>query len=154
MVSFPKFKFYKESIMPKSQKMWVYSPSKPAAPKVSANTKAFVQQKANELVEKALKPIHITPPPAPDELQHNYIADIYTKWYRHYFYFCAKYNVPGPNALVPDFESKFARLEYVKDNCFNMAFMRYTGNEWVEVYSDLSLEECLQAVESDPYFMP
>ena len=68
--------------MAKSQKMWVYSPSKPAAPKVSANTKAIVQQKANELVDKILKPTHIQPPPAPDEFQHNYIADIYTKWYR------------------------------------------------------------------------
>jgi len=140
--------------MAKSQKMWVYSPSKPPAAKVSANTKAIVQQRANELVESVLKPTHIKPPPTPTKFQHNYIADIYTKWYRHYFYFCAKYTVPGPNALVPYFESKFARLEYVKDDRFNMAFMRYTGNEWVEVYSDLSLDQCLTAVENDPQFMP
>ncbi|MFZ5819760.1 MAG: hypothetical protein ACOYYJ_07650 [Chloroflexota bacterium] len=140
--------------MAKNKRTWVLSPSKSAAPKVSANTKAIIQQRANELVERVLKPTHIKPPPAPTEFQHNYIADIYTKWYRHYLYFCAKYNVPGPNALVPFFESKFARLEYVRDNCFTMAFMRYTGNEWVEVYFDLSLEECLEAVEKDPYFMP
>ena len=140
--------------MAKKQRMWVYSPSKPPAPKVAANTKAIVQQKANELVEKVLKPKHIKPPPAPNEFQHNYIADIYIKWYRHSFYFCAKYNVPGPNAIAPFFEAKFARLEYVKDNRFNMAFMRYTGNEWVEVYSDLSLEQCLTAVENDPFFHP
>jgi len=140
--------------MAKKQRMWVYSPPKPPAPKVSASTKVIVQQKADELVEKVLKPKHIKPPPAPNEFQHNYIADIYTKWYRHYFYFCAKYNVPGPNALMPFFEAKFARLEYVRDNRFNMAFMRYTGNEWVEVYQDLSLGQCLAAVENDPYFEP
>jgi len=141
-------------MMAKKQRMWVYCPPKPPAPKVSASTKALVQQKANELVKKVLKPKHIQPPPAPNEFQHNYIADIYTKWYHHYFYFCAKYNVPSPNALMPFFEAKFARLEYVKDNRFNMAFLRYTGNEWVEVYRDLSLEQCLRAVENDPYFEP
>jgi len=140
-------------IMAKNQRMWVYRPPKPPAPKVSTNTKVIVQQKADELVEKVLKPKNIQPPPAPDEFQRNYIADIYTKWYRHYFYFCATYNVPGPNALTPFFEARFARLKYIQDNKFNMAFMRYTG-EWVEVYRDLSLEECLAAVENDPFFHP
>jgi hypothetical protein len=150
------FKFLKGQvdIMAKQQRTWVYSPSKPSAPKVPEQTKVMVQQKANELIERVLKPKHISPPPAPDEFQRNYICDIYTKWHRHYFYFCAKYNVPGPNALFPSFETKFARLEYVKDNQFNMAFMRYTGKEWVEVYPGLSLEECLEAIENDPYFEP
>ena len=139
--------------MRKNRECGYNSSSKPPAPKVSANTQAIVQQKADELVDRVLKPQHMQPPPAPDEFQHNYIVDIYTKWYRHYFYFCAKYNVPGPNALTPFFEAKFARLESVKDNRFNMAFMRHTG-EWVEVYQDLSLEECLAAVENDPFFHP
>jgi hypothetical protein len=140
--------------MAKKQRTWVYSPSKSPAPKVSANTKAVVQQKADELVEKVLKPKHIKPPPTSKKFQLNYIADIYTKWYRHYFYFCAKYNVPHPDALFPSFERKFARLEYVKANQFNMAFLRYTGNEWIEVYRGLSLEQCLTAVESDSFFEP
>ncbi len=139
--------------MAKNQRMWVYSPPKPPAPKVSTNTKVIVQQKADELVEKVLKPKYIQPPPAPDEFQHNYITDIYTKWYRHYFYFCATCNVPFPNALAPFFEARFARLKYIKDYQFNMAFMRYTG-KWVELYQDLSLEQCLEAVENDPFFHP
>jgi hypothetical protein len=139
--------------MAKKQKTWVYSPPKPPAPKVPANTKLIVRQKADELVDGVLKKRYIQHPPARNAFQYNYIADIYTKWYRHYFYFCAKYNVPGPNALVPFFEAKFARLEYTKDNRFNMAFMRHTG-EWIEVYQDLSLERCLKAVETDPFFHP
>jgi hypothetical protein len=31
--------------------------------------------------------------------------------------------------------------------------MRYTG-EWVELYPDLSLEQCLDAIRSEPYFVP
>jgi len=34
-----------------------------------------------------------------------------------------------------------------------MAFMRYT-DEWVEIYQDLSIEQCLAAVENDPFFHP
>ncbi len=137
--------------MATNRKMWVYSPGHLPAPKVSTNTKVMVQQKADEFVEKVLKPKHIQPPPAPDEFQRNYIVDIYTKWYRHYFYFCAKYNVPSPNALVPFFEARFARLKYIRANQFNLAFMRYTG-QWVEVYQDLSIEECLESIENDPFF--
>lgn len=137
--------------MAKSQGMWVYSPSKPPAPKVPVKTKEIVQQKADEFVETVLKPKHIQPPPAPDEFQRNYIADMYTKWYRHYFYICAKYNAPAPNAQIPFFEAKLVRLEYIRDNQFNMAFMRYTG-DWVELYQDLSLEQCLAAVQNDPFF--
>lgn len=139
--------------MAKTRKMWVYSPPKPPAPKVPLSVKTDVQQKANELVETVLKPKHIQPPPAPNQFQHNYIADIYTKWYRHYFYFCAKYCVPGPNAFVPFFEAKFARLEYIRAACFNLSFMRYT-DEWVEVYPNLSLEKCLAAIKVDSFFHP
>ena len=139
--------------MAKTRKTWVYSPPKPPAPKVPPGVKTDVQQKADELVETILKPKHIQPPPAPDQFQHNYIADIYTKWYRHYFYFCAKYCVPGPNALMPSFEAKFARLEYIGGSRFNLAYMRHTG-EWVEVYPNWPLEECLAAVKEDPSFLP
>ncbi len=135
----------------KAQKMWVYRPPKPAAPKMSADLKADIQQRADQLVEATLKPLHIQPPP--EEARFNYIVDIYTKWYRHYFYFCAKYCVAGPNALYPDFEVKFARLESVGENRFNLAFLRHTG-EWVNVHSTLSLDECLTAIQDDPFFSP
>ena len=59
----------------------------------------------------------------------------------------------APTLLPPFFEAKFARLKYIQDYQFNMAFMRYTG-EWVELYQDLSLEQCLAAVENDPFFHP
>lgn len=141
--------------MPKPKKIWVYSPPKPPAPKVTSSVKAMVQQQADVLVETVLKPQYIQPAPArsSEEFQPNYIVDIYAKWYRHYFYFCAKYCVPSPNALVPFFESKFARLEYLRATRFNLAFMRYT-NEWIEIYSDLSLEQCLAAIQKDPFFHP
>jgi hypothetical protein len=82
-----------------------------------------------------------------------YVADIYGKWYQRYFYFCATYNVPGPNAIASSFESKFARLEYAGSNNFHLSFMRHTG-QWVELYTDQSLDECLEIIKDDPNFFP
>lgn len=137
--------------MPKARKMWVYSPPKPAKPPVPAALKAEVERQANALVETALKPAFIAPPPA--DPQFNYLVDIFTKWYRGYFYFCTTYNSPGPYAISPSFESKFARLEYAGGDRFNLAFMRHTG-QWVELYQDRTLAECLATIRDDPFFHP
>jgi hypothetical protein len=86
-----------------------------------------------------------------------YIVDIYTKWQRSYFYFCAKYASPGPNALSPFFEVRFARLEYVgglgRQSRFNMAYMRHTG-KWFEIRQVLSLDQCLAEVKDGGPFQP
>ena len=139
--------------MTKRQKRWMYDPpkSKSAGTGVPEVVKTEVTTKANELIETVLKPKHIQPPP--DNPQFNYIIDIYGKWYHRYFYFCATYRVPGPNAIVPSFEAKFARMEYAGNNRFHLSFMRYT-EQWVELYTGLSLDECLEAIRDEPFFFP
>ena len=138
--------------MKKRPKMWVYSPPKRSKPRVPESTKAEVATRARELAETVLKPKHVLPPPEP--AQFNYIVDIFTKWYRHYFYFCAKYACPGPYALEPFFEAKFARMEYLgTNNRFDLSFLRYTG-EWIKLYPNLSLDECLAAIKDEPWFLP
>jgi hypothetical protein len=139
--------------MAKTRKAWVFAPPKAPAPKMPASLKTEVQRRADELVATVLKPKYIQPAPAPDAHPYHYLADIYTKWFRHYFYFCSKYCTPGPNALAPSFEDKFARLEYTGETGFNLSFMRHTG-EWVELYSNLSLDECLAIIGDDGIFAP
>ena len=137
--------------MTKRQKGWVYSPSKQPKPKVPEDVKAELKQRADVLVETVLKPTHVKLPL--EEASFNYIVDIYTKWYRSYFYFCAKYHCPGPNAIAPSIEDKFARLEYVGEDSFNVSYMRHTG-EWVEIHIGLSMDQCLAIVKDDPLFGP
>ncbi len=137
--------------MSKPRKMWVYSPPKPPASKVPERVKIEVQTKADQLIETVLKPKHVQPPPRDNDF--NYIVDLFGRWYRHYFYFCAKYRSPGPNAIAPFFETKFARLEYAGGNRFHLSFMRHT-DEWVQLYLNVSLDECLAAVKDDPWFIP
>ena len=137
--------------MPKAGYQWVYTPKKPAPPSLPAALKREVETKANALIESVLKPQHVQPPP--EDPQFNYIEAITTKWYRSYFYFYAVYRSAGPYALGGTFEAKFARLTYIGGEHFNLAAMRYT-EEWIEIFPDLTLDECLEAVRDDPWFHP
>jgi hypothetical protein len=135
----------------KSQRSWGYAPRKPAPPAVPAALKQEVEEKANALVEAVLKPRHVLPPP--ENPQFNYIEELYTKWYRSFFYFCAQYRVAGPYAVGEHFEAKFARMKYTGAGLFDLAFMRHTG-EWVEVYTGLTLDACLDSIRDDEWFHP
>ena len=118
---------------------------------LATSLKAEVETKAKALIDKVLKPKHVQPPPA--EAQFNDITDIGLKWYRNYFYFLSTYACPGPNALSPAFESKFARMELLGDGKFGLSFMRHTGN-WVERYDGISVDDCMKAIRDDPWFVP
>lgn len=135
--------------MAKKQKVWMYSPPKQPKPKIPDTLKAEVTTRATELIDTVLKPNNIQPPP--ENPRFNYIVDIYGKWFQSAFYFCAKYCCPGPNAISPSFELKFARMQYAGNNHFHLAFMRHTG-EWIELYTDQTVDECLTAVKDDPNF--
>jgi hypothetical protein len=137
--------------MPTARRTWVSSPLKSPAPKVPADVKLTVQDQAHHLIETVLKPQHLKPPPRGGRF--NYLVNISTKWYRQYFYFSATYAVPGPNAMAPFFEIKFARMEYIEQDRFNLAFMRHTG-AWVVIYYDLSCNECFEHIQDDPFFHP
>lgn len=117
---------------------------------VSAVLKAHVIARANELLTGVLRPKYVLPPP--ENPQFNYIVDLYGKWYQRYFYFCATYQVASAEADTPTFEAKFARLEYAGAEYFHLAFPRHTG-QWIELYSDLPLDECLAAIQDEPFFI-
>ena len=129
---------------------WNIHPAKKRA-SVSASIKSEVEMKAKDLIDNVLKPKNVLPPPV--EGQSNYIIDIGSKWYRNYFYFFSTYACPSPNALSPTFEAKFARMESLGDGKFALYFMRHTG-EWVGIYDSLSVDECMKALQDDPWFVP
>jgi hypothetical protein len=93
--------------MPK-KKMWMRVPEKKPKPKVPPQEKQVIEQRCNELIDTEFKP-KIVPPP--QEYEWNYVVDIFGKWYRNYLYFCCLYNCPGKNAITPQLESRFTRLE-------------------------------------------
>ena len=134
--------------MAKQGQYWVFgNPRRP----LSGTVKDEVDTKAGELIEGVLKPKHAKPPPTGHQL--NYITNITTKWLGSKCYFISIYRSPGPQAISPTFETKFARMEYVGNAKFALSFMRHTG-QWVELYDALTVGECLKAIQDDPWFQP
>ena len=134
-----------------NKRSWSATPPKKTKPTIPGSTQSMLKEKADRLIDDVIKPTHVKP--APTDNDYNYVADIHSKWYRNYFYFCATYNCPSSNAISPSFETKFARMEYVADNNFNLAYMRHT-EQWFEVLQAISMDECLKLIEEDPVFMP
>jgi hypothetical protein len=118
---------------------------------MSDREKAGVEKRANELIETWLKPNFIEPPPADNRF--NYLVDISSKWNRNFFYFCSRHCSPGPNAISPYFDNRFARMECIGKDCFNLAYMRHTG-QWNVIFFGLTLDECLQTIKEMPHFRP
>ena len=58
----------------------------------------------------------------------------------------------GTPLLRPS-EANFARLEHAGGDKFNLAFMTHNGR-WVELFTGLSLDECLKAIAGNPWFEP
>ena len=137
--------------MAKKRKAWMIRPAKKSTSKPSESLKAELEAKAHGLIENVLKPKHIRPPQEDEKF--NYVIDIGTKWHGHFFYLYSTYACPGPNAISPTFESKFARMEYVGGGKFALYFMRHTG-EWVGLYDGLSVDDCMKAIQDDPWFAP
>ena len=136
--------------MAKPRKPWMIRPAK--KPHFMPDSlKTEVEAKARELIETVLKPKHVQPPPTGHQL--NNITDITTKWLGSKCYFVSIYACPGPNAISPTFDSKFARMEYLGNGKFALYFMRHTG-EWVGLYDALSVDECMKAIQDDAWFVP
>ena len=137
--------------MAKPREPWNIRPAKKRVA-VAASIKTEVEAKAKDLIEKVLKPKYVLPPKRGEQL--NYITDIGAKWHGNYFYFFSIYACPSPNAVSPSFESKFARMEPIGGDRFALYSMRYTGKEWVGVYDALSVDECMNAIRDDSWFVP
>ena len=136
--------------MAKARNPWNLTPAKKRAA-VSASMKSEVEAKAKDLIENVLKPKHVLPPKSGE--QFNYISDITTKWIGSTCYFISIYACPGPGAISPTFEEKFARIECVGDGKLTVSFMQHTG-KWIELFTGISVDECMNAIKDDPWFAP
>jgi len=125
---------------------WVFSPK---SKKISDSDREKIDTWTEKWIT-ILKKDHI---PKKPPKKWNYIVDIYGKWVNGRFYLCSRYNCPGPNAISPWFENRFARLEYIGNSWFQLFAMRHTG-EWIRMECAVSLKKCLERIESDPWFRP
>ena len=138
-----------------TRKQWVVSNSSSSPSqtktKVPDAVKDTLTEKARVVIDNIIKPNHISPPPSENDF--NYLVDVYSKWYRNYFYFCSTYNCPHPNAISPSFDIKWARMEYVGKDKFNISYMRHT-DKWGEIHQEISMIDSLKAIVEESYFSP
>jgi len=124
-------------------RQWTWAPAKTHKTAVPDQIKDELDQKAAELVEKVLKPAYLKPPP--ENAEWNYPIDIWTKWQGSFFYFGSTWACPAPNRIAPTFEERFARMEYVGNGQFNLAYFRHTG-KWFVIHTGLTLDDCLEMI--------
>ncbi|MGO8750217.1 MAG: hypothetical protein ACLQNE_30085 [Thermoguttaceae bacterium] len=135
----------------KTPKTWMLPTPTQRIPKapVAASIKADLDARATKLVESVLKPKYVKPPPK--EERFNYIIDVWTKWIGSTLYFGATYACPGPTAILPSFETKFARMEHNDGGRFALSYMRHT-DKWFRLAPSLTVDECLDQIENGWWF--
>ncbi len=133
------------------RKSWMFAPKKAKNKSVPEQVKGALKARADDFVASKLKPLHVEEGDAGKEF--SYITDITTRWRGSYFYFCATYQCVGAGCISSTFETKFARMEYVGNNRFNLSYMRHTG-QWIEIFQDITLDEALQEIADQPFFCP
>lgn len=134
----------------KSRKIWQQATPRKTSVKVPDALKKQIQEKCDSFIESTLKPQHLNKN-SPD-LFFGSCEEIYSKWYRNFFYFYALKQFNSSNNPSP-VEIRFARLEYIGDNQFNLAYFRHT-EKWWTIQEDISLEECLMEIEINPLLQP
>ncbi len=137
--------------MPKKVRMWYYNPSKPPKPKIDEFAKQGIKKKCDRFIDSVLKPRFVSnEQTTSDEL---FVIGIYSKWWRNYIYFHAKYQDDRSEAIEPTFDLKLVRMEYLEENKYDLAYFRHTGKWWV-IFHEIPLEECFEAIEDMPHFHP
>ncbi len=83
----------------------------------------------------------------------NYPIGIYGKWHGGRYRFIERFRSDSPDAIVPEFEHAFARLDYVAPDRFDVMWHRHTG-QWWRLCHSVSLTEALRSIEQDLHLHP
>ncbi len=128
---------------------WVHIQEKAAKKKVTDEIKEKITNFFNPLVEEYREQIKNIVP----NKEYPYAIEVYTKWVQSYFYFGCVLKLDFENRIADKVDDKFARLEFVDNNLFNIAYKRHTGS-WFQIATNLSLEEALVCLRNDPMLQP
>src|SRR5258707_10026165 len=105
--------------------------------------KAIVAAACDRFIAETLKPMFL---PEIRPTQFNYPIDILGKWRGSKYSFCVRYRSGFPENAGEEFDSAFARLDYLGklrgETRFNVLWHRHTG-EWVLMHVSVTLTEAL-----------
>ncbi len=130
------------------QKRWIVRNS--AAAKATDSEKAAIVAACDRFVAEVLKPRFL---PQIHPTKFNYPVDIYGKWHGGRYRFIQRYRSGFSDNAGWEFESAFARLDYLGLGRFDVMWHRHTG-QWFRLYRSISLNEALRCVEEDGHLHP
>ncbi|WP_029007522.1 hypothetical protein [Azospirillum halopraeferens] len=117
---------------------------------LAASEKAAITAACQSFIGEVLKP-RFLPSIRPTEF--NYPIDILGKWHGNRYRFLQRYRSGFPENLGEEFESPFARLDWIGRDRFDIQWFRHTGT-WHRLYHDVSLTEALEILETDQVLHP
>ena len=129
---------------------WTYRGG-PAGHTPPESEKHAISESCRAFIEQVLKP-RFLPEIRPTE-EFNYPIDIFGKWHGGKFRFIQRFRSDDEDALEPEFDSPFARIEYVSRDRFDLSYCRHTG-QWWTLYRGVSLAEALSLLELEGIFHP
>ncbi len=112
--------------------------------------KRAIGESCQAFIEQVLKPRFL---PEVRPTPFNYPIDIFGKWHGGKYRFIQRFRSDIEDVLEPEFDSPFARLEYVSRDRFDLSYFRHTGRWWT-VYRGVSLAEALSLLETEGIFHP
>jgi hypothetical protein len=127
---------------------WQWVRDSPAS--VDKGEKARIVDTCDRFITEVLKPRFL---PAIRPTEFNYPVDIYGKWHGGRYRFIQRFRSDSPDAISPEFEVAFARIDCVGPDRFDVMWLRHTG-QWWRLYESVSLAEALECIEKDGHLQP
>ena len=131
------------------RKQWVYAGAR-AGNKPTAGEKLAITAACERLIADVLKPRYL---PEIKPTKFNYPIAIYGKWHGNKYRFITRYRSDGEDAIEPEFEAPFARIDVVARDRFDLFYHRHTG-EWFCLYQAVTLDEALRLIGEGAHFQP
>ena len=131
------------------KRQWVWAPKRVRALPPESE-KLEIIAACNKFAAEVLKPRFLSEI-RPTEF--NYPVDIYGKWHGGRYRFIERFRSDSRDAIEPEFEHAFARLDYVARDRFDLMWHRHTG-QWWRLYQSVSLTEALRSIEQDGHLHP
>ncbi len=91
--------------------------------------------------------------PAVRPTEFNYPIAIHGEWHGDRYRFLRRYRSDDPRSGEPEFDARFARLDHVSRDLFDLSWHRHTG-ERVRHFPRVSLAAALHLIETGTYFEP
>jgi len=119
-------------------------------PAIPEGEKIRVTAAGQRLIDEFLKPRFL---PSIQPTEFNYPVDIRGKWHGANYRLIQRFRSGFADNLGEEFDSPFARLDWIGRDRFDVQWHRHTG-EWHCLYRGLSLEQAIETLRLDGLLHP